>query len=148
MTDSYDAQGLVAVEGTTLVMSFRGTDPKDPAVLSGQAFIGSSIAANYEAFAPMIAAAKDYLAAHPEIERAAFSGHSLGGAMADIFALTDAAESGALRPDGVSIVSIASSGISPDLPQYLDGIDETLANIDNGVITSLTAPADLHLLRQ
>src|SRR5207247_4494360 len=97
ITDSYDEQGLVAVEGTTLVMSFRGTDPKDPAVLSGQAFIGSSLAANYEAFAPMIAAAKDYLAAHPEIERVVVSGHSLGGAMADIFALTDAADFRALR---------------------------------------------------
>src|SRR5438034_10602218 len=115
-------------------MSFRGTDPKDPAVLSGQAFICSSLAANYEAFAPMIAAAKDYLAAHPEIERVVVSGHSLGGAMADIFALTDAADFRALRPDGVTIVSIASSGISPDLPQFLDGIDENLATIDNGVI--------------
>jgi hypothetical protein len=41
--------------------------------------------------------------------------------MADIFALTDAAEFRALRPDGLTIVA-CSSGVAPDLPQYLGGM--------------------------
>ena len=101
MTDSNDAQGLVAVEGKTLVMTFRGTDPKDPAVLSGQAFIGSSLAANYEAFAPMIAAAKDYLGAHPEIERVRGFGPQPRRRHGGHFRVDRAAEFRGIRPDGV-----------------------------------------------
>ena len=153
-THSFDSQGLVAVEGDTLVMTFRGTDLEDPAVLSGQAFTGAGLAANYKAFKPMIDAVYDYIASHPDIHNIVVSGHSLGGAMADIFALADAARFRALLPGGLTIVSLASSGISPDLPQFLDGLDPTAAtitkhaveilgiNVKVPMIDSLTTPAD------
>ncbi len=155
LTNSFDAQGLLAVQGDTLVLTFRGTDGKDPAVQSGQAFTGNALAENYKAFRPLIDAARDYLAAHSEIHNVVVSGHSLGGAMADIFALTDATDFRALRPDGLTIVSLASSGVAPDLPQYLGGIDPAFATIEKktvisafGIkiklpfITSLTLPSD------
>ena len=153
-THSFDAQGLVAVEGDTLVMTFRGTDLEDPAVLSGQAFTGAGLAANYKAFKPMIDAVYDYIASHPDIHKIVVSGHSLGGAMADIFALADAARFRALLPGGLTIVSLASSGVSPDLPQFLGGLDPSAATITKHVveilginvkvpmIDSLTTPAD------
>ncbi len=135
LTDSFDAQGLLAVEGgNTLVLSFRGTDGEDPAVESGQAFTAVGIAAHYQAFESLIDAAHDYLAAHPEITNMVVSGHSLGGAMADVFALKDADRFRDLRPDGLTIVSLASSGIPEDLPQFLGGIDEDVARIVDRVI--------------
>jgi Ca2+-binding RTX toxin-like protein len=70
------------------------------------------------------------------------SGHSLGGALADVFTLKDAARFRALRPEGLTIVSMASSGIPEDLPQHLNGIDADAATIADGVITSLQRPAD------
>lgn len=127
-TNSFDAQGLLAVkDGNTLVLAFRGTDGMDPAVEDGQAFTGYAIAANYKAFRPLINAAYDYMAAHPEITDLVVSGHSLGGAMADVFALKDAARFRELRPDGVTIVSLGSSGVPPDLPVFMGGLDPDAA---------------------
>jgi hypothetical protein len=52
--NTFDAQGLLAVEGgDTLVLAFRGTDGKDPAIGDGQTFTGNGLAANYEAFEPL-----------------------------------------------------------------------------------------------
>jgi|GEM_PF-2236199 len=146
ITNSHDAQGLLAVQGDTLVMSFRGTDGEDPAVLSGQTFVGSSLAANYKAFEGLIDAAYDYLAAHPDIHHMVVSGHSLGGAMVDLFTLTDAARFRALLDGGLTIISIASSGVPKDTPEYLDNVDTSVATIKvkSGIstITALTPPDD------
>ena len=143
LSNSFDAQGLLAVEGgDTLVLAFRGTDGKDPAVETGQAFTGAGIAAHYKAFKPLINAAYQYLKDHPDITEIVVSGHSLGGAMADVFALADAARFRDLRPDGVTIVSLGSSGVPPDLPLFLDGIDPGTADIDGNEILSLVLPPD------
>jgi Ca2+-binding RTX toxin-like protein len=128
-TSSHDAQGLLAVDGDTLILTFRGTDGEDPSVVSGQAFTGQGLAANYKAFRPLINAAYDYVQSHPEIHNIVVSGHSLGGAMVDIFAMEDAARFRALRPDGLTMVSLASSGISPDLAEYMGGLDPSVADI-------------------
>jgi hypothetical protein len=142
-TNSYDAQGLLAVkDGDTLVLAFRGTDGEDPAVLSGQAFTGQGLAANYKAFKLLINAAYDYLKAHPEITDVVVSGHSLGGALADVFALVDAARFRELRPDGLTIVSLGSSGVPKDLPEFLGGFDKGVADIVNDKLVSLNLPGD------
>lgn len=154
-TNSFDAQGLLAVKGgNTLVLSFRGTDGEDPAVVSGQTFTGQGVAANYKAFRPLIDAAYDYVAAHPEITDIVVSGHSLGGALADVFALCDADRFRALRPDHLTIVSLGSSGVPPDLADHLSGIDAGTATIVKHVtevlgvkiitheITEIFRPAD------
>ncbi|WP_373504529.1 M10 family metallopeptidase C-terminal domain-containing protein [Aestuariivirga sp.] len=137
-TNSFDAQGLLAISGgDTLVLSFRGTDAKDPAFGSGQAYTGQGLAANYKAFKPLINAAHDYLADHPEITDVVVSGHSLGGALADVFTLVDADRFRELRPDHLTIVSLGSSGIPPDLPEYLSGIDAGTATIVKNTIEIL-----------
>ncbi len=146
VSSSRDAQGLLAVkDGDTLVLAFRGTDGQDPAVETGQAFTGAGLAAHYKGFKALIDAAYDYLADHPEVTEFVVSGHSLGGAMADVFTLVDAARFRALLPDGLTIVSLASSGIPPTLPGALGDeyvIDETAAVIDGGRIQSLILPDD------
>ncbi|MCB1431237.1 MAG: hypothetical protein KDK75_02075 [Alphaproteobacteria bacterium] len=135
ITNTFDAQGLLAIEGgDTLVMTFRGTDGEDPAVITGQAFTGFSVAAHYKGLRPMINAAYDYLQDHPEIAKIVVSGHSLGGAMADVFALKDAARFRDLRPDGLTIVSLASSGVPDDLPVYMNNLDADAANIGTRTI--------------
>ena len=137
-SSSYDAQGLLSVkDGGTLVLTFRGTDGKDPAVENGQAFTGAGLSSHYKAFRPLINAAYQYLQDHPGITDVVVSGHSLGGALADVFALTDAARFRELRPDGLSIVSVASSGIPKDLPFYLGGIDQDAATLVDKVIVDV-----------
>lgn len=132
ISNSWDAQGLVAVQGDRLVLSFRGTDPADPSVQSGQAFLAPALSANYKAFGPLISATRDYVAAHPQIKHVVVSGHSLGGALVDTFAAKDAASFRAILPaGGLTLEAIASSGIPPDLPQYLPGFDSTTARIAN-----------------
>jgi hypothetical protein len=155
-THSYDAQGLVAVRGDRLVLAFRGTDPADPAVLSGQTFLSEALSANYSAFRPLRSAVLDYLRAHPEIHHVDVAGHSLGGALADIFAMKDAGSFRAVLPaGGLVIEAVASSGLPPDLPQYMSGLDPAVATIELrtvvtllGIkiklpfITALTSPSD------
>lgn len=135
-SSTFDAQGLLAVkDGNTLVLTFRGTDGKDPAVTNGQAFTGAGLASHYKAFSPLINAALDYLRSHDEITNVIVSGHSLGGALTDVFALKDADRFRELRPDGLAIVSVASSGIPKDLPFYLRGIDgEAATLVDKTII--------------
>lgn len=135
ITNSNDAQGLLAVRGDTLVLSFRGTDGEDPAVVTGQAFVGASLAKHYKAFRPLINGALSYLPAHPEIHRVVVSGHSLGGALVDVFALVDASNFRVLRPGGLTMVSNGSSGVPPDLPEFIKGIDQTAATIVVKTIT-------------
>jgi Ca2+-binding RTX toxin-like protein len=123
-TGTRNAQGLLAVEnGNTLVLAFRGTDGTDPAI-TGQTFTGKGLASHYEAFAPLIDAAYAYLVSHPEITEMVVSGHSLGGALVDVFTLTDAERFRALRPDGLTLVSLGSSGVPDDLSDHLDGVGE------------------------
>lgn len=137
-THSDDAQGLVAVQGDRLVMAFRGTDPADPSVTSGQAFLAVSLAANYKAFAPLRSAVLDYLKAHPEITHVVVSGHSLGGALVDLFTVKDASAFRAVLPTGgLTIETIASSGLPPDLPQYTKGLDTSVATIEMKTIISI-----------
>jgi len=137
-TATFDAQGLLAVkDGDTLVLTFRGTDGKDPAVESGQAFTGAGLASHYRAFKPLINAALDYLKSHDEITDVVVSGHSLGGALTDVFALVDADRFRALRPDGLTIVSVASSGVPKDLPFYLRGIDREAATLVDKTIIDI-----------
>ncbi len=137
-SSSYDAQGLLAVkDNDTLVLTFRGTDGKDPAVENGQAFTGAGLSSHYKAFKPLINAAYQYLQDHPEITDIVVSGHSLGGALADVFALVDAERFRDLRPDGLTIVSVASSGVPKDLPFYLGGIDPDAATLVDKVIVDI-----------
>ena len=153
--DTFDSQGLLAVNGDTLVLAFRGTDREDPLVEDGQTFIGASLAAHYKAFKPLINAAYDFLVAHPEVEKVVVTGHSLGGALVDVFTLADAARFRDLRPDGLTMVSLGSTGLPEDIAEHITITDPDAAVIGQkvigevlgveitiDVIESLTPPAD------
>lgn len=136
-TSSWDAQALIARRDDRMVIAFRGTDPADPSVVSGQAFLGEALAANYKAFGPLRAAALDYIVAHPEIKRVVVSGHSLGGALADVFAMKDAADFRAVLPaGGLVIEAIASSGVPPDLPTFTSGFNKSVVAIGHQTVIS------------
>ncbi|WP_152448485.1 MULTISPECIES: calcium-binding protein [unclassified Roseivivax] len=108
------AEALVAVteiEGdTTLVIAIRGAD--DDSAAFGPPFFAPLTLQFYAQLRPVIQAAADY-AADPAngIDAVVFSGHSLGGTMADVFSLIDA---GLFTAHDVplTVVSLASAGVS------------------------------------
>ncbi|MBV2360597.1 hypothetical protein KUH32_12495 [Thalassococcus sp. CAU 1522] len=116
---SFASQGLLAV-GTspdgerTLTLTFRGTDGDDMVDSSlGQAWTGDGIYNYYEAMRPLIDAAIGYANRSSNgIDKMIVSGHSLGGATADLFTLVDAHR---LKSDiDLTVVSIASAGLNPN----------------------------------
>ena len=115
LAQSFDSNGR-----GTLVLTFRGTDDFDTALLGGQTWQGNGEYLHYEAFRPLIEAA--YLYAGDDsnnIDHIIVSGHSLGGLMVDIFTLVDARRFAALNSASnamdLTIVSIASPGIRQSL---------------------------------
>ncbi|MGR3502171.1 CARDB domain-containing protein [Pseudaestuariivita sp.] len=136
------AQSLLArshdVEGDeeapdTLLLVFRGTDDKDlPASsVGGQAWTGNGQFNYYEAQRPMIEAALAYANDDANgIGKLIVTGHSLGGATADIFAAVDAQR---LDPEvELRVVSLASAGIDPDTLE--DNYDKTYLIDDKGYL--------------
>jgi murein DD-endopeptidase MepM/ murein hydrolase activator NlpD len=160
--EPWDAQGLLAAgrlpDGArTLALAFRGTDKDDQAVSEGQAWTGNGQFRHYEMFRPLIEAALNYIAAnnavHPpgsaeRFEKLVVSGHSLGGVMADVFTAIDAERARSLGIE-VTIVSLASAGLDPDLFTDPPGgftyggsgrVDTSVVTVSGDSI-SLTAPA-------
>lgn len=118
--DSWQAQGLVAVgddgQGNkTLTLTFRGTDPKDLVeATTGQSWLASGQYDYYESMRPLIDAALAYANDSTNgIKKMVVSGHSLGGATADIFSMMDAHRLKAAVD--LTVVSFASAGIRPEL---------------------------------
>jgi len=115
-SDLWQAQGLVAegldADGTkTLTLTFRGTDKVDLLEsLAGQAWTGDGLYDYYESMRPLIEAALAYANDSANgIEKVLVTGHSLGGATADAFALVDAHR---LKDSiDLTVVSLASPGV-------------------------------------
>lgn len=129
-----NSNAIVAVSGDTLVFAFRGTDREDKYFSSGQAWSGNGEYLHYEAFRPLIDAVKKYLTNNTAIKHVIVSGHSLGGAMADLFAAVDG-RSFATPNDptrDLAIVSLASPGIDPDA--FTDNT-QAFKNYDSSVVT-------------
>jgi hypothetical protein len=102
----------VAKNSDTLVLTFRGTDAVDKAILGGQAWSGDGQYLHYEAFRPLIDKVYAYAQAHSDIKHIVVSGHSLGGAMADIFSAVDGQRFDALPNSDLTVVSMASAGLN------------------------------------
>ncbi|MDR9395053.1 MAG: hypothetical protein RI571_12190 [Roseovarius sp.] len=105
-----DGSGL-AGRGT-LYLGLRGSDNLVDAALGGQAWTGAGQAAYFRMLAPFFEAARAYAAAQG-IERIVVTGHSLGGAMADLFAVLVAPRW--RRDFEVESVSLGSPGLAPDV---------------------------------
>lgn len=136
---SRDAQALLAetyISGEkTLVLAFRGTDDDDDNAanpFAGQTFTGSGLASYYEGLQPLIEAASKY-AQHSEIEKVVVAGHSLGGTMADVFALADARRLFIDKGIDLTVISIASPGIDEDLNEHLN-LDTRYIEFDSDFI--------------
>lgn len=150
---SWAAQGLLAV-GTspngqkTLTLTFRGTDEDDGLDAGlGQSWTGDGIYNYYEAMRPLIDAALAYANTSSNgIDKLIVSGHSLGGATADLFTLVDAH-----RLDesvDLTVVSIASAGLDPNALKdsafwqgMKDQYDDSLVSFDADGNMTLTAPS-------
>ena len=113
---NWQAQGLVSTgigdDGKqTLTLTFRGTDSKDLLeAATGQSFTGDGIYDYYQSMRPLIDAALGYANdASNGIQKVVVSGHSLGGATADLFSLVDGHR---LSKDvDLTVVSFASPGL-------------------------------------
>ena len=138
----WESQGLLAREtlsngDTALVYAFRGTDDEDNAVWSGQAWTGNGLYDHYAGHRPLIEAMIAY-ANDPanSIEAVIVAGHSLGGAMLDIFTAVDAQR---LKSSiDLTTVSIASAGVDPDAIDDPTGITKEFdEEFDRNVVIDL-----------
>lgn len=98
--------------GKTLHLAFRGTDAdlgKD-----GEAGTGPGQVRYYQQLEPLIDQALKYIKnAANGITDVVVSGHSLGGAMADMFAIYDGAKFAAVAGVDLKVIALASAGIDP-----------------------------------
>ena len=98
--------GFTAVsgDGTTLAIAFRGSDAP---------FIDDYIDTlnyqnwHYSLFAPLISDVRTYLASHSNITKVLVTGHSLGGAMAEIYISKDA-----FATDNTTFITFGSPGVN------------------------------------
>jgi Ca2+-binding RTX toxin-like protein len=130
-----NSNAIVAKNSDTLVLAFRGTDGLDSAFLGGQAFTGDGQYLHYEAFKPLIDAVYNYAETHSEIKHIVVSGHSLGGAMADIFTAVDSKRFDDLTTNDLTVVSMASAGLSEEAFMDKNDPESFLGKYDSKVIT-------------
>ena len=111
------AQAFVAVRGTELAIVFRGT--QGLADLLVDATLPASILGSFAAVAPLVAAYRDYAVAIGATDAYAF-GHSLGGALAEMF----------MSVSSGNLYSAITFG-SPGIPAYFSPIDLRILNISH-----------------
>jgi Ca2+-binding RTX toxin-like protein len=142
-TDWGNSNAVVVQSGDTVVLAFRGTDAFDIAFWSGQAWTGNGLYLHYEAFRPLIEAVYSYAAAEENgVKHIVVSGHSLGGAMADLFAVVDGKRFDALPNSDLTVVSLASPGLDPDVISD-DAADFGFLDVyDHSVVTLTVDPDD------
>ena len=105
------AAGIVATRGDVLAIAFRGTDDlkeDSPGYLDQTG--------HYLDLKPLIEAALAYAAANPAITQIYVSGHSLGGMMAEFFAMDygDDGTIGGVPRAAVQVATFGAPPISPD----------------------------------
>lgn len=113
----------------TLHLAFRGTDADFG--LDGEAATGPGQVRYYRQLEGLIDRVYDFVAkAANGIGEVVVSGHSLGGAMADLFALYDGARFAALGNAKLSVVSLASAGVDPATLALRPDYDKSLVTVD------------------
>ncbi|WP_439614414.1 peptidoglycan DD-metalloendopeptidase family protein [Reyranella sp.] len=122
---------------SALVLAFRGSDGFD-AFGQGQTYTAAGLASYYSGMRPIIEAAAAY-ADRYEIDNIVVAGHSLGGTLADLFALADA---NLFDGRNLQVVSLASAGVDPVIYEHRGALDLDLSNsyAPDGVLRSIGLP--------
>jgi Ca2+-binding RTX toxin-like protein len=116
---------------------FRGTDADLGA--DGEAGTGPGQVRYYQQLEGLIDRVYDFVSkASNKIGEVVVSGHSLGGAMADLFALYDGARFAALKNVKLSVVALASAGVDPTTLALRPDYDKSLVTVGAKGITFKT----------
>ena len=126
--------------GNTLHLAFRGTDADGPTA-DGEAGTAAGLKRYYGQLRELIDRVYAYASdADNEVTEIVVSGHSLGGAIADIFALYDGARFSVIEGVKLSVVALASAGVAPDLLTLMPGYDEDMVEIGGGGAITFKTP--------
>lgn len=143
----FTAAGAVALTtlkandtGNTLYLTFRGTDADGP-LADGEAGTSAGLKRYYGQLRELIDQVYAY-AGDPDhdVTEIVVSGHSLGGAIADMFALYDGKRFAELDGVKLSVVALASSGIDPALLAAMPGYDHDMVEIGRRGAVTLKTP--------
>jgi hypothetical protein len=143
----YTAAGAVALTtlkqnetGNTLYLTFRGTDSDGP-LADGEAGTAAGLKRYYGQLRELIDQVHAYVSnAENDVTEVVVSGHSLGGAIADIFALYDGRRFAEIEGVKLSVVALASSGIDPGLLGLMPGYDADMVEIGRRGDVTLNTP--------
>jgi Ca2+-binding RTX toxin-like protein len=143
----FTAAGAVALvslketpDGNVLNLTFRGTDADGP-LADGEAGTANGQARYYGQLKALIDQVYDYVGdPKHDISEIVVSGHSLGGTIADMFALYDGARFAAIDGVKLSVIALASAGIDPGLLALMPGYDTSLVHVGKGGLITFDTP--------
>ena len=126
--------------GNVLNLTFRGTDADGPTA-DGEAGTANGQARYYGQLKALINEVYQYVSdpSH-DISEIVVSGHSLGGTVADMFALYDGARFASIDGVKLSVVALASAGIDPGLLALMPDYDKSLVDIGKHGAISFNTP--------
>jgi Ca2+-binding RTX toxin-like protein len=126
--------------GNVLNLTFRGTDADGPTA-DGEAGTANGQARYYGQLKALINEVYQYVSdpSH-DISQIVVSGHSLGGTVADMFALYDGARFASIDGVKLSVVALASAGIDPGLLALMPDYDKSLVNVGTDGAISFNTP--------
>ncbi|MDB5553617.1 MAG: Hemolysin-type calcium-binding repeat-containing protein [Rhizobium sp.] len=144
---AFTAAGAVAMtslkdngDGKTLYLTFRGTDADGP-LADGEAGTAAGQMRYYQQLKDLIDQVYDYISdpTH-DVSKVVVSGHSLGGTVADLFALYDGARFDAIEGVDFQVIALASAGVAPDLLALMPGYDTDMVTVGSGGAITLHTP--------
>ena len=126
--------------GNTLYLTFRGTDADGP-FADGEAGTANGQERYYGQLRALIDQIYAY-ASNPanDVTEIVVSGHSLGGTVADLFALYDGARFAALDGVELSVIALASAGVAPGILALMPDYDAEMVEVGQGGAITLNAP--------
>lgn len=127
-------------KGNTLHLTFRGTDADGP-LADGEAGTANGQMRYYQQLTALIEQVHDYVSdSSNDVSEIVVSGHSLGGTVADMFALYDGARFDDIGGVKLSVVALASAGIAPELLTQMPDYDKSMVNIGVGGLVTFNTP--------
>jgi len=126
--------------GNTLYLTFRGTDADGP-LADGEAGTANGQERYYGQLRALIDQIYAYASdASNDVTEIVVSGHSLGGTVADLFALYDGARFAALDGVELSVIALASAGVAPGLLALMPDYDTDMVEVGQGGAITFNTP--------